>query len=390
MQAEREALHPVSAILLEEAADLAGPVAVLDDVAGTLTRALLEAGVETRVWCDDVRAEFLAGTLLGLHCPIEPAQPRAVPASTVTPAPTASVIQANAGISPGTQPLVGLVQTPTQAVAGARTVLWRLPRALGAVDEYAQLIASHADPGVRVVAAEREKHLNRSMNSVLARHFADVRASLGRRKARALLASGPIRQTPSWPRTNRLDALDLDVAAHGATFNTNRLDRGTALLVGCLDRFPAASSAIDLGCGSGILAALLARRGVRVSGVDVAWSATDATGLTARANGLEVEVHRRDGIADWPEPVDLVVTNPPFHVRGAKDTSPTRELFSQVGRVLREGGELWCVYNAHLPYLAWLQRSVGPTTIVARDRGYLVTRSRRPGRPVEPSGALGH
>ena len=42
----------------------------------------------------------------------------------------------------------------------------------------------------------------------------------------------------------------------------------------------------------------------------------------------------------------------------------------------------WCiaggtnlVFNAHLPYLGWLRRDVGPSEIVARDRSYLVTRT---------------
>lgn len=327
-------LDPVTELLLSEAGEVADPVAVLDDVDGAIGRALADRGLNPRVWCDDVRAE------------------RAAPRAWRRP-------------------------TPQLAVAGVRTVLWRLPRALGAVDEYAQAIAEHADPAVRVVAGERDKHLSRSMNDVLARHFTTVHASLGHRKARALIASGPIASVASWPRTARLDALDLDVVAHGATFNTNRLDRGTALLADCFDRLPAASTAIDLGCGSGILATLLARRGMRVSAVDVAWSACDATALTAAANGVQVDVQRRDGLAEWPQPVDLVVTNPPFHVRAAKDTSPTRELFGQVGDVLADGGELWCVFNAHLPYLSWLRHAVGPTELLARDRAYIVTRSAR-------------
>lgn len=312
-------------------------VAVLDDAGGAITAALLERGLTPSTWCDDLRSELLV-------------------------------------------PEANRAATPTEAVIGATTVLWRLPRALGALDEYAQLIATHADPAVQVVAAERNKHLNRSMNDVLGRHFTTVHASLGRRKARALLASGPRATTASWPRSARIDALALDVVAHGATFSSNRLDRGTALLAGCIDEMPASGRAVDLGCGSGILAALLARRGLRVSAVDVAWSATDATRLTAAANGVTVEVERRNGLEDWHEPIDLVVSNPPFHIGTAKDTSPTRELFAQAGRLLVPGGELWCVYNSHLPYLAWLRESVGPTTIVARDRSYLVTRSRRSGQ----------
>lgn len=318
-----------------QAEPMGAPVAVLDDVGGQLARAAAAAGHRPQTWCDDLRDELAT-------------------------------------------PATARVTTPDAAVKGARTVLWRLPRSLSALDEYAQLIAAHADPAVQVVAGGRVKHLNRSMNEVLGRHFRQVRASLGHRKARALLASEPIPTAARWPVSARIESLDLNVVAHGATFNTTKLDRGTALLAAQFDRLPDAERAIDLGCGSGVLAALLARQGKQVTAVDVTWSACESSRLTAAANGLTIDVHRRDGLADWPEPANLIVTNPPFHIGTAKDTSPTRRLFSQAGAALTPGGELWCVYNAHLPYLPWLNAAVGQTSIVARDRGYLVTRSVRP------------
>ena len=327
-------LDPVTDLLMQQAGDPVAPVAVLDDVDGDLTRRLIARGHDPAVWCDDLRAE-----------------------NQVPPAHRRSRLD--------------------DTLAGARTVLWRLPKALGAVEEYAELIANHAHPDVRVIAAEREKHLSRSMNTALARSFGTVSASLGHRKARALLAAQPIPREKSWPRRSFVESLSLEMVAHGATFSTNRLDRGTAALAACMPDLPVGERAVDLGCGSGILAALLARQGRQVAAIDVTWSACDAARLTAEANGVDVEVVRQDGLVGWPEPVDLVVINPSFHVRSAKDTTPTRALFAQAGVALVEGGELWCVYNSHLPYLAWLRESIGPTSIVSRDRSYLVTRSVR-------------
>lgn len=324
----------VTELLLAQAGDLAEPVAVLDDAGGGLTQALAANDHTPRVWCDDLRAELRV-------------------------------------------PPAWRCATPQQALEGVRTVLWRLPRAVSAVGEYGELIARHAHPRVQVVAAARDKDLARSMNTALARSFQTVSASLGYRKARALLASGSLPHALSWPRARRIESLNLNVISHGATFSTNRLDRGTALLASCFDQLPSAATAIDLGCGSGILAVLLARRGLQVHAVDVTWSATDSTRLTAEANGAAVGVNRRDGLADWSQPVDIIVTNPPFHVGAAKDTSRTRTLFTQAARALTARGELWCVYNAHLPYLTWLRETVGPTQIIARDRAYLVTRSHR-------------
>ncbi len=270
-------------------------------------------------------------------------------------------------------------------LADVRLVLLRLPANLNALDELAEAVAAHCHPQVRIVAGARVKHMTRGMNEVLATHFAEVRASLGVRKCRVLHAAAPLpgaRDTaPSWPRRAVLPEADLTVVAYGATFAGNRLDLGTRLLLDRIDGLrpaPGADRAVDLGCGSGILAATLARHGWRVTGVDTSRAAVAATAATAAANGLAVEVRRADALADWPAAgLDLVVCNPPFHVGTAKDSTPAFRMIHTAARALRPGGELWCVYNAHLPYLPALRRDVGPSRIVARDRSYLVTCSVR-------------
>ena len=370
-QDDRSPGDPVDELLLMEAGALDGTVAVLDDADGSLTAALIAQGHRPRVWCDDVRDEALAlrsGT-------------RGIPGQARDD--ESAVIPADAGISPRTNVPAEAFPTPAEAVRDARTVLWRLPKSVGAVEEYAGLIAHHAASDVRVVACGRDKHLSRSMNEALARHFTSVRASRGHRKARALLAEGANPGPITWPRTAHLEALEIDVLAHGATFSTNRLDRGTALLLDQFDRLPADVSAVDLGCGSGILAAALALQGRPVTAIDVTWSGADAARLTASANELRIDVLRRDGLAGWTEPLDLIVMNPPFHDGTAKDTEPTRRLINQAGAALAPGGELWVVFNAHLPYLQWLNRAIGRTRIEARDRSFLVTRSVR--RPTGPA-----
>lgn len=72
----------------------------------------------------------------------------------------------------------------------------------------------------------------------------------------------------------------------------------------------------DLGTGSGIVAALLARQGARVLGIDSlpAWSPLWAQTLADSAQQGTLELLQRDvreGLADRG-PFDLVVSNPPF------------------------------------------------------------------------------
>ncbi|GMA24961.1 hypothetical protein GCM10025864_27200 [Luteimicrobium album] len=144
---------------------------------------------------------------------------------------------------------------------------------------------------------------------------------------------------------------------------------------------------LDLGCGTGVLAASVARAfpDARVVATDVSAAAVASTALTAAHAGVgdRVEVVRDDAGRDLPAAAfDVVLCNPPFHVGAAVHTGAASRMFLTAARVLRPGGVLWTVYNSHLRYRAELARVVGPTTQVARDRTFTVTRSvaRPPGR----------
>jgi 16S rRNA (guanine1207-N2)-methyltransferase len=81
------------------------------------------------------------------------------------------------------------------------------------------------------------------------------------------------------------------------------------------------------------------------------------------------------GVADGS--VDLVLCNPPFHRGNSRDSAVAFEMLADAARALRLGGELWTVYNSHLPYLRTLRRLVGSTSVVGQNTGFTVTRSVR-------------
>ena len=115
---------------------------------------------------------------------------------------------------------------------------------------------------------------------------------------------------------------------------------------------------------------------------DQSAAAVASTGATAAANGLadRVRVTRDDAASALAAgSVDLVVCNPPFHLGAAVVTGAADRLFAAAGRVLRPGGELWCVWNSSLPHRAALRRLVGPTETAHGDRRFVVTRSVRRG-----------
>ena len=265
---------------------------------------------------------------------------------------------------------------------GATLVLMQLPRSLAELEEQLEAIARFADPSVTVIAGGRIKHLTPTMNPVMLRFFEALDVSRAQQKSRAFTLRGPKPVTASaYPKTEQHGGLT--VAAHGAVFAGTAIDIGTRLLLSALPKITIdAGTAIDLGCGTGVLAASIARVKpvMRVIATDQSAAAVASSIATMRLNGLSdrVTVVRDDGLASQPSgSADLVLLNPPFHIGATVHTGLALRMFEDAARVLRSGGELWTVFNTHLGYRQALARVVGPTELVTHNDKFTVTVSRR-------------
>ena len=239
---------------------------------------------------------------------------------------------------------------------GVRLVLAQLPRGLAELEEAADAVARWAAADAVLVAGGRVKHMSLRMNEVLRTRFEDVSAGLASQKSRLLTARGPLAvpQDPPYPVCERHDDLGLTLCAFGGAFAGARLDIGTRFLLGFLDRVPA-GDAVDLGCGTGALAAAYALRhpDVRVVATDRSAAAVRSARATAAANGLADRIrveHDDAGGLLAAGSADVVLLNPPFHLGSAVHAGAGIRLIEAAGRLLRPGGELWCVANRHLDY----------------------------------------
>ncbi|MGY5766254.1 class I SAM-dependent methyltransferase [Brachybacterium sp. DNPG3] len=318
--------------------------------------------------------------------------------------------------------------------ADAHLVLMRLPKALHTLRDRARALAVGAGMDGRsdlvLIAGGRVKHMTRSQNDALADVFEEVRAARGVGKSRALVGSGVLPalvaaesgdaaaspavtgpQTGSVRLPVRGRETALPLCRIGGVFGGASADAGSLLLLDALDRAlmtgdagPRGSfdddprgadddrpfSAVDLGCGNGLMVAYLAAAlpGASILGSDDDADAVASTAATlaaarraagpeaadaARAAGTEVRVTWDDALAaESSGSADLVLLNPPFHDGAGVDATMVQTLLDAAARVLRPGGELWMVHNSHLRYRGEVEHRVGPVRQRARDRRFTV------------------
>ncbi len=177
----------------------------------------------------------------------------------------------------------------------------------------------------------------------------------------AAIAAGAPRRIPG-----------LDLWSQPGVFSWDRLDPGTALLLGHADGF--AGRGADLGCGIGVLG----RRVLESASVnelicaDIDQRAIDA----ARRNIADPRArfaHRDIRLGD-PElaSLDFVIMNPPFHEAGNEDRGLGLAFISAAANMLRKGGVCRLVANIALPYEGRLNAAFAKVNILAQAQGYKV------------------
>jgi 16S rRNA (guanine1207-N2)-methyltransferase len=171
------------------------------------------------------------------------------------------------------------------------------------------------------------------------------------------------------------------LAVASGVFSAGRLDPGTAVLLKKGDRPTAATTGVllDLGCGYGPIAAVLATEAPHalVYAIDVNSRARELTRENAEALGLadRVRVCEPDAV---PGDVvfDQIWSNPPTHVGKA-------ELHAVLDRWLPRlapDGVAWLVINRHLggdSLHGWLVERGWAVERVASQKGYRVLRVTR-------------
>jgi 16S rRNA (guanine1207-N2)-methyltransferase len=134
-------------------------------------------------------------------------------------------------------------------------------------------------------------------------------------------------------------------------FSQGELDAGTRALIETMVIQPG-ESALDLGCGCGVVGAVAARMGGQVVCVDQSAAALQATRATLDWNGAsEAEVLASDcASAVLGRRLDVAATNPPFHQGPGVEYDVAHQFVRDASHVLKPGGRLYLVANRFIRY----------------------------------------
>lgn len=165
-------------------------------------------------------------------------------------------------------------------------------------------------------------------------------------------------------------------------FAADRIDEGTALLLGALPALSPGATVLDYGCGSGVIGAAM-----RAASPSIALDLIDNDSVALVAAGENVPGARlilgaRLGAAGKRR-YDAILSNPPLHRGIAEDHAELEQFLSDAPDHLMAGGLLQVVVQRRVPLDRLLAKRFGSVRIVAEDNRYRVWRAElSPSRPV--------
>ncbi|EGT4276131.1 16S rRNA (guanine(1207)-N(2))-methyltransferase RsmC [Cronobacter sakazakii] len=169
---------------------------------------------------------------------------------------------------------------------------------------------------------------------------------------------------------------DLTIKTLPGVFSRDGLDVGSDLLLSTLSPHTK-GKVLDVGCGAGVLAAVLASHSpkVRLTLCDASAPAVEASRATLAANGFEGEVVASNVFSEIKGRFDMIISNPPFHDGMETSFEAAQTLIRSAVRHLNIGGELRIVANAFLPYPNVLDETFGNHEVLAQTGRFKVYRA---------------
>ncbi|VFP83055.1 16S rRNA (guanine(1207)-N(2))-methyltransferase RsmC [Candidatus Erwinia haradaeae] len=169
----------------------------------------------------------------------------------------------------------------------------------------------------------------------------------------------------------------LKIKSLPGVFGYNGLDSGTEFLLSTLSDYHIKGRVLEIGCGTGVLSAVLASSApeVQLTLTDVNAAAISSSQATLLCNALTGHVLPSNLYSNVIGHFDVIISNPPFHEGLKINLDMARTLIQTAPYHLRLGGELRIVANSSLPYQKMLKQVFTEYDILLSNRYFKVYRA---------------
>lgn len=170
-----------------------------------------------------------------------------------------------------------------------------------------------------------------------------------------------------------INNISLEIAALPGVFSQKKLDIGTEVLLNNLPEL-SPGSALDFGCGAGVIASYISKRqsNVSIELCDVSALALASAEQTLKLNGLSGKIFASDSLSDINNHYQNVITNPPFHQGIKTNYTATESFLSGIGQFCLKQGQLWVVANNFLSYEPIIEKSFAKVRRVTNQQGFII------------------
>ena len=155
-------------------------------------------------------------------------------------------------------------------------------------------------------------------------------------------------------------------------FSKNSFDRGTEILLKYLVVKKSHKTALDLGCGYGVIGIYLNKaHNLDVDMVDINKRAIDLSKANVELNNASANVFASDGLSNVKKKYDLIITNPP--IRAGKEV--IYRFFEDAAQYLNIDGEFYLVINKKhgaVSALSKLNEIYNKVEIINKKKGFNV------------------
>lgn len=131
---------------------------------------------------------------------------------------------------------------------------------------------------------------------------------------------------------------------------------------------------LDIACGTGVLASILAHNSpeIKLTLSDVSAAALEASRETLQINNIKAEVIASNIFSDIKGYFDLIISNPPFHNGLVTSLHTAERLIRGAYDHLQIGGKLRIVGNSFLPYPSLLDAIFGSHQVLTQNSQFKV------------------